>query len=821
MNPLTGDEPRRPRPARGPLGRLIDLFSGIPLGVSLLITLFVYSSIGSAGLWYPVNARIWSLSEGWAQLHVRQLRGFEMTEFEWFHWWPFDLILGLICLNVVTATLRRIPFKPLNYGVWTIHVGILTLCAGCVWYFGTKLEGDAPVVRRQVRIEIANGEVGYLTAVPGNALQLGSLADRWSFRVSSINREWPLLSEEHKGEKEFQVNVAATGPDGLFIRSLHAHYPQYDEDLIRSGDPAQPFARAVKVTGEKIVDPSVKMDLVYEPQEWMYLAHNIEKSWALYLREQGQREWVQRPVEGLPLYQDYIASPADVYVEGALPPPPSPLDVIVNPVEADDPLPGVPLRIRSYLRYARMRTRWVAGGDRLNPVASVVLESEGFPEERFELVAADERRAFSDNELLQLRWAGSTEERDALGNVDNVLHVEVPSIGFSDDLLITPEVTARGNPELEFTEIEGTPYSYRIDTLQNGLEIGERHVSVAFVDIRTGTGDTATMVQRWVFDDPGLTRDVDAHAEEQHAEDQDTPRTGVLEDGIVMSYRPSAPVQAPVTLVAGPGQSEMHVLVYRRDDEPLWSPVTIGEPVDLSGQGQLLLTVDALIPRARAEQRPEVVPLTQRERDAQVQLSMVQVELSAGGAPVTAWVPYHHYPLRDANETLRRFPYSPKLVELPDGRRVEMILSRQRVALPEAVALDDFEIVSHVGGFNDTVSSIRDWVSQISFTTDGESWTEPMPVQMNKPAEHAGLWYFQAQWDPPSAPRFQGDVPSQGLNYTVLGIANRNGVTVMLLGAAIAVLGMIYAFYFKPVVRRRIQQRALMAAGVTTAKDAA
>ena len=51
-----------------------------------------------------------------------------------------------------------------------------------------------------------------------------------------------------------------------------------------------------------------------------------------------------------------------------------------------------------------------------------------------------------------------------------------------------------------------------------------------------------------------------------------------------------------------------------------------------------------------------------------------------------------------------------------------------------------------------------------------EGWSEPVPVSVNAPVEHDGFWYFQAQWDPPDEPRFQGDVASAGLNYTVLGV---------------------------------------------------
>ncbi len=89
-------EPFNPGSPRRVLRPLLGLFSSIWTGVTLLSILFVYSSIGSA---VPV---------------LRQLPAFEMTEFEWFNWWPFGLLIALICLTLVVTTIRRIPLRPVN-----------------------------------------------------------------------------------------------------------------------------------------------------------------------------------------------------------------------------------------------------------------------------------------------------------------------------------------------------------------------------------------------------------------------------------------------------------------------------------------------------------------------------------------------------------------------------------------------------------------------------------------------------------------------------------------------------------------------------------
>ena len=144
------------------------------------------------------------------------------------------------------------------------------------------------------------------------------------------------------------------------------------------------------------------------------------------------------------------------------------------------------------------------------------------------------------------------------------------------------------------------------------------------------------------------------------------------------------------------------------------------------------------------------------------------------------------------------------MIRLDDGRLIEVLFSRRWVELPTEVSLEEFILTSHIGDFDGDSSNIRNYTSMLRFRDPGEvAWSEPSPVSVNAPVEHDGMWFFQAQWDPPDQPRFQGDVASAGLNYTVLGVGNRNGVYLQLIGCVIAVMGMIYAFYVKPILKQR------------------
>ncbi len=73
---------------------------------------------------------------------VRRLRGMEMSELEFYGWWPLKTLLMLFVVNLVFATVRRIEFTFKNIGVLTVHTGIVTMAVGSMWYSALKEEGD-------------------------------------------------------------------------------------------------------------------------------------------------------------------------------------------------------------------------------------------------------------------------------------------------------------------------------------------------------------------------------------------------------------------------------------------------------------------------------------------------------------------------------------------------------------------------------------------------------------------------------------------------------------------------------------------------------
>lgn len=73
---------------------------------------------------------------------IRRLPGMEMSELEFYSWWPLRVVLVLFVLNMMVATLRRIEFCIPNIGVLTVHSGIILIALGSVYYSSQKQEGD-------------------------------------------------------------------------------------------------------------------------------------------------------------------------------------------------------------------------------------------------------------------------------------------------------------------------------------------------------------------------------------------------------------------------------------------------------------------------------------------------------------------------------------------------------------------------------------------------------------------------------------------------------------------------------------------------------
>ncbi len=133
---------------------------GRPVRFVATLGVFLFLAAGSGWLWArlawprlyfdPVTGDGFRLfadfCERYKSTTLRRLPGLEMSELEFYSWWPLRIILIAFVINMITATVRRIEFVFVNIGVLTVHTGIVTIALGSIYYHGGKLEGDTLLV---------------------------------------------------------------------------------------------------------------------------------------------------------------------------------------------------------------------------------------------------------------------------------------------------------------------------------------------------------------------------------------------------------------------------------------------------------------------------------------------------------------------------------------------------------------------------------------------------------------------------------------------------------------------------------------------------
>ncbi|MEM1422651.1 MAG: cytochrome c biogenesis protein CcsA [Planctomycetota bacterium] len=784
--------PDPPASGRGPVEWVLDLFSGFRMCVVLLSLLFVYCSIGSAGMFVPKGSPF-----EWEYQQIRQWPIFEMTEFEWFHTWVFYALNGLLVVNMVTATIRRIPFRPLSYGSWMIHSGIIVLVVGCVIYFSMKIEGDTPVWRRQVVVTVP-GASATLPAIPGKRTGVTGADGFYDFQITDTNPEWPVPGGDG-GETALGVSVRVSTPRGdIFVRQLVDGHEELTEDVI----PLEGRARTIeRFDGNALVDPSVAIALTYDAQDRYW----VKDSSAIHLREGAIGPWSERRVPGMPRYNAYLASLSEAHPESVT-------SDMVRPLSAraklapDDAFPDVSVRVTGYAPYAVLETRFQPSDDMfapVYPVANLDLSTPNAPQPtRFELVAFDPELAAAQGGSIRFDWVDNPRLVEALDNGHAaILTIAVPGAGV--DLEIPFTSAEMGDAEGDFVAIEGTEFSYRVSSLLPRFPIGERKVSLAVVDFRTPEGEFT----RWVANDPALTRDMSPNAGGLPPAAGGVP----LDERFVTTF--DAANLSMITLVAGPTDvlptPRILVLDPSGDGSFISKDIRPGDDPTLILPGQQISArLSELIVRSERVTLPRIVPESQRDRDITRGrfASLAQIELTVGERTYKQWAPFHHYVFDDPayyGSSMGRF--SPAEFRLNDGRVIQAVFGRETRPLPNPVILSDFHLDERVGGYTETAGaqSVVNWTSELRFLQSDATWTDQRPVSANNPKAFGGLWFFQASWDPPRAPSPDEPAGYAGLNHTGLGVGNREGVWTMLIGSCISVLGMIYAFYVKPVLKRR------------------
>lgn len=198
----------------------------------------------------------------------------------------------------------------------------------------------------------------------------------------------------------------------------------------------------------------------------------------------------------------------------------------------------------------------------------------------------------------------------------------------------------------------------------------------------------------------------------------------------------------------------------------------------------------------------ETIPPAQRSRE-QGQSGVLQVALvkaSMGSWSTTVPVPFMQW-AEDA-----RGQWDGPVIKLPGtDATVQLQLGNTQYELPAKITLEKFELEHYMGGSAE-VGIPRDFKSTLSIEDKATGEKMVDVARMNHPVYFPpGLFgkswtFFQAQWDP------------DGQRWTVLGVGNRHGTWTMTLGCVMIFAGLLYAFYLKPIIIRRMKTQALLKA---------
>lgn len=731
---------------------IIRFFSSVRLGVTWLALVLIYACVMSA---------------------MPQVRGaLEMTEMAAFGHWLFTALIVLLCTSLTLATITRIRWSIINAGVLTVHAGILLLCGGSVLYFGTKIEGD--VLLRTPSIELFSTGAGQSRVVARLRTQPG---ESWSNTMPALG-----------GEVKLDVTDVQRNGARVERATLRA--------AVGGGEP-----RTIDL---RLTDPSpqplnnrLALRLASDPPAERF--YDKERA-ALYVRRNGERDWQEHELAGLPIFRERYLDQGYTLLDRSGKPSPSKRaapEVRIGglriptgwferwrmPIPVDVADAPFDVSVTGYVPYVGgTSTRLIAGGERLNPGATIRLSN---PKGDRLLERSLQALSPADSLLMttppiEFRWAATPAEREEI--LRPMIGVNELSVEVADPP-VKKVIPIQVGQE---TAIEGTPYKIRVKDIFPSWPLMspgfENAVSpAALIEVERGeTRFTRTAIQRY----PQMSQDIDAEGVRR--------RDALLDTNISLRFRTCA--DGWMTVVADPEgtqRGEALVASITPDARAQQIPVRVGVAAPIQFQGFALdFTLVSLSASVRAVEIPVVEPLETREANVSTRgVSAIRLNFtgrgSAAGWSEERWLQFSIYPEEDA---------SVLAVEPPGAGVWELVYSRLAHPLGQKLWPGTLS-VRFLPGRN----RVDFWRSDFGVGEPGSDEIRPGMVQTNSTFT-VGDWAL-----------FQSGAARDNWSYTILGVGNRRGIGPMVLGCCMITLGCLYAFYVKPALRRRALERALAA----------
>ena len=713
--------------------------NSVKFGIALMVALALYVAIGS----------------GFASLRAWM----EMTDLEFFNWWPMRALAALLVANLLTVSMTRIPLTLPRLGVWCIHLGIIVLVFGMVRYFSAKTEG-LTLVR-------SGEEVDWYYDAEQRALYV-TAGDRKA-------RPIPL-----DDLPRFEAYAAEFGnADRLDRPTLRGLTPAiFDYDPAARDGRLKPVHEAVGGEG----DEPVRVDVIgYYPYAVVGSAYERGGDLTglrLTLREPATGEEQRRFAVADQPGHDGMAADAEQVAR-----------IRLRHLHRDDALTGDALLAAASRAH---ELGWRVGGHdgdlksiTLQPGERVPLGDSGYA---VEAVAA----------LPDFPLSGTGELADAF---ELLIH---PPTGET----FRRYVLAGRDVETDFVlgvEGAGPKGERQTELVDTNLHLHYNRADGLGLLPRGGEDERHTVLTK-------------AARHDRVAPRVPRPSGRVGTHDLKVVARESTVARGSGTNPE-PGDAGFWHLVTRHDaparlervDEGRLELAINGQIVDPHTQVSRPASYDLDVERVDGLRRNSwvrPVPPIEREADAARAgtFQVASVRVSRGGWSEVVQVPFTQWVDQQAWR-----PASVRVPGLPVPVKLQLGNTRHPIGggrAPVRVRLDDFELVPYAGDFTEN-SAMRDFRSHL--TVAGE----PATVKLNSPHyfNTAGplggeSWLlYQNQWDP------------ENQAFTVLGVANRPGIWPMLAGCAAVAFGLGWAFYVKPVLLRR--QRAEVAAKTQRERRAA
>lgn len=711
---------------------------------------------------------------------IRRLPVLEMTELQFYAWWPMRLVLLLFVTNMVVATFRRIEFTFKNLGVLTVHSGIVLIALGSLFYGRFKQEGDTilwasrsaePGVPGDPQVAFYDREdvVLYVaqTLAEGGVTRPGAVPGHPAWEQRRLRR-LPRYND---------YNLFA-GLD----ESARSLWSVTGADRAWKDDPGLPLSQRVPGGASGLVDPDIQLRIV---------------GYASYA-EAGE-------------------------------------DLVEVPVDPSQPIPAgfVAEPLRTIELYSRLEQQ-LPEGHSADDGHNHPPPDPTKPIFRYSLSPGSPAGRISDNDAFGVEYTeGMVEARwTALSapippGTQQALIIEIPREQgvYYNALPIVPgvkRVLSDTGFSVRVKEIMPEPPFPIITPGYEGATC-----AVAIVEVEApAIGDTpAETYERWVYHRfpeiaQDMLSDVDPASGRPARRDADPAiRLTLIDASRLQVYIDGRPDGSARAIVRQP-RGELRVI---DNIDPGGKLENIVDKIDL----KLAERWD----HARTFERPVPVPVKDRRTDRigthDESLMAVEVSLPSGWSRVV-WLPFTRYMhIRGLN--------TERDVNLPDGRQVRLAFGRLQLPLPDfRLRLVDFEMIAydHRGAPRDYQSIVRvepnsktasfeayEHVTKLNnplrapyHWSEDRSWLSNSMMRLASGVNPRQFKLSQSGWDQAGWNESQklvdaGQLEKPRASFTILGVGNNPGIHIIALGSILIGVGTPWAFYVKPWLVRREKAR--------------